>query len=79
MNLDQMTNSAAHIAGQTREAVGEFADETKERAEQVGRQATAAARDATAAVSGMVQQQPLAALLAAGVLGGLLTLMLTRR
>ena len=31
MNLDQMTNSAAHIAGQTREAVGEFADETLSR------------------------------------------------
>jgi ElaB/YqjD/DUF883 family membrane-anchored ribosome-binding protein len=79
MDLNQVTGSASHVAGQVREAVGEFVDETKIQAEQVGHRASVASREAVAAVNGMVQQQPIAALLAAAVVGGLLTLMLTRR
>ena len=79
MDVNHVTGSASFVAGQVREAVGEFANETRTQAEQVGHRASGASRDAVAAVSGMVQQQPLAALLAAGVVGGLLTLMLTRR
>lgn len=79
MDQDRMTNTANHMAGQVREAVGEFADETKVQAQEAGRRASVAVRDATAAVSSVVQRQPLIALLAAGLVGGLLTLMLGRR
>lgn len=79
MDLNQFTDSANKVGGQVREAVGEFVDETKTQAEVAGRRAAGATRDSAAAIGGMVQQQPLAALLAAGVVGGLLTLMLTRR
>ncbi len=79
MDQDRMTNTANHMAGHVREAVGEFADETKVQAQEAGRRASVAVRDATAAVSSVVQRQPLIALLAAGLVGGLLTLMLGRR
>ena len=79
MDVNQVRESANHAAEKVRDAADEFAGTTKTQAEQIGRQAAVATRDAAAAVSEMVQQQPLAALLTAGLVGGLLTLLLTRR
>ena len=90
MNLNRAAEIANGVTEQVRDAAGTMAASAKTQTEDVARQAAGAARDAygpvqdqardvAAAVSESVQRQPLIALLAAGVAGGLLGLLLARR
>jgi len=79
-----------NMAADAQKSVGDFVDDTRRRAESSARQAGSAAQDiyddakhkvqdAAGAVGSSVQAQPIAALLLAGVVGGLLAALLVRR
>ena len=90
MSTNFTSAGVGNMAADAQKSVDDFVDDTRRRAESSARQAGSAAQDiyddakhkvqdAAVAVGGSVQAQPIAALLLAGVVGGLLGALLLRR
>jgi ElaB/YqjD/DUF883 family membrane-anchored ribosome-binding protein len=90
MNTHRAAAMASSLAGDLQKSVGDIADGAKRQAGATAHQASAAAEeiygevrqganDAAVAVGGTVQARPLAALMLAGVVGGLLGALMARR
>ena len=90
MNKSDIANRASNLAGRAEAAVGAFADDVKSRVEESATQAAATAeraygqardqvRGAAATVTTSVEQQPLIALLAVGLICGTVGFLLGRR
>ena len=79
MDDETMEGQAETLAGEARKRVGDMAGKAAPAAEFVYDQARERARGAAAALAGSVEQQPLAVLLAVGLLGVALGFLLGRR
>jgi len=90
MNRSDIEDRAANLAGRAEAAVGALADDVKSQVEGLATQATATAeraygqardqvRGATTTVATSIEQQPLIALLAVGLICGAVGFLLGRR